>query len=1305
LEQLIERLESRQLLAAQALATLADINQTTKPSEPHASAVLPGGDVVVVAESAATGRELFVANASGARLFADVVPGAVGANPRDVVVLGNRAIFWATETPSTLRLWASDGTPAGTVSLNVTRPTTGSTTSIVVLNGRAYAVGIAGGLSGIVGTDGTPSGTSTLANIGLIPWALKAHAGALVYGTNSGGQAVWRVDTTGVTTRLTPTGANVTGFLFSLGDKLLFTANNDPWVSDGTPAGTARAADLLGTSDATVQDAARLDNGRIIFTVGPWSNVFALNPDGTTVGPLYDSTSGEPSEIVAIGNKAYFGGVGASYPQSGLYETDGTFAGTRLVKTMGVTTGSFVMVPSHLTRMGSKLLFTGNEGVNGWELWTSDGTTAGTTLLKDIYPGSTASLPHATPNTIYDGEGISFLQSGGRAYLAATTPTHGSELWSSDGTAAGTYLTADINSATNSSIWATQPTSSGFFATPQGGVDYNGKTYFTADDGVNGRELWVTDGTAAGTRLAFDVNPGTAASEPTSLLAHNGLLYFVATVGSGGRGLYRYDGTTAVRLTSTAQGAFSVRGAAEPQALFVFKNKVAFLGFQNTFGQPVGTALWMSDGTNAGTSRVGDLISTSSGDPTNLTLSGNYLYFRASVSNVNRLCRHDGVNWAAVGGETGTVRFVDLNGTLISVGASGVWATDASGTRALGGPDGVYDMVRLGNRVYVSGTMTTAPYGYGRWRTDGTAAGTVSVVGTAAAPWDYPLFLMRVAGGRIWGFAEGAGSGIEPWVSDGTASGTRMLVDLNPGAAASYVSGYPGPAHEPYFIDGPGGYAYFQATTAANGTELFRTDGTTAGTRLVFDLVPGPGDSLPGPFMRVGTELFVAVDDPAIGREYRRLRADIDAPSVVSKHWPLQPNETFRVLFTEDISASLAPADVCVTHLSSGRVLDPSEWTLTESAAGVATTLRVSLTSPAPADGEYEIRVLAADVKDAAGNGLDADVVTRFFLSNGVAGAGADDVRVRRAGTQLLIDTGAQTFPVLLATLDAALISGGGGDDTITLDLSTAGTALAAGTIRIEGGTGNDRVSVLGSVGADNLHFSATTIGDIGTDVSHNGVESFAADGNGGWDTVTVQAGPELTFGRSQQLGSLSVGDGGRVAVATGTGAMTFRALMLASDAQLDITNNAIAIDYATGATTPLGSWNGTAYTGILGLLAKGRAHNGVGLFTSIPDASAGLTDLGVAEASDVLGLAPGQTATWSGQAVDATTVIVKYTYAGDANLDGQVTGDDYSAIDFSILVPDSFGWSAGDFNFDGVISGDDYAAIDFAILAQSTPL
>ena len=84
---------------------------------------------------------------------------------------------------------------------------------------------------------------------------------------------------------------------------------------------------------------------------------------------------------------------------------------------------------------------------------------------------------------------------------------------------------------------------------------------------------------------------------------------------------------------------------------------------------------------------------------------------------------------------------------------------------------------------------------------------------------------------------------------------------------------------------------------------------------------------------------------------------------------------------------------------------------------------------------------------------------------------------------------------------------------------------------------------------------------------------------------------------------------------------------------------------------------------------------------------------------SSIFDISGAATTLYQGQTVDASCVLVKYTYAGDANLDGRVTGDDYSAADFNILVPGASGWVNGDFNYDGVVSGDDYSAIDFSIL------
>jgi hypothetical protein len=111
-------------------------------------------------------------------------------------------------------------------------------------------------------------------------------------------------------------------------------------------------------------------------------------------------------------------------------------------------------------------------------------------------------------------------------------------------------------------------------------------------------------------------------------------------------------------------------------------------------------------------------------------------------------------------------------------------------------------------------------------------------------------------------------------------------------------------------------------------------------------------------------------------------------------------------------------------------------------------------------------------------------------------------------------------------------------------------------------------------------------------------------------------------------------------------------------------------------------------------------AWDGDGLTTSMPDAAAGLTTLGVTTA-DANGFAGG---VWSGVSVNSGDVLVMYTYAGDANLDGTIDGGDYGIIDNFIQVPGAAGYANGDFNYDGAIDGGDYGIIDNNTQAQGAP-
>jgi autotransporter-associated beta strand protein len=169
------------------------------------------------------------------------------------------------------------------------------------------------------------------------------------------------------------------------------------------------------------------------------------------------------------------------------------------------------------------------------------------------------------------------------------------------------------------------------------------------------------------------------------------------------------------------------------------------------------------------------------------------------------------------------------------------------------------------------------------------------------------------------------------------------------------------------------------------------------------------------------------------------------------------------------------------------------------------------------------------------------------------------------------------------------------------------------------------------------------------------------------------------------RLGSVSVSDGASIDI---------------NDQKLILDNMPVGTGAANGGNYTAGSVSRLVQTA-----SNGGAWDGPGITTSQPDATAGLTSIGVAAASDVRDFGLGTTLLFAGQTITPTSTLAMYTYAGDANLDGQITGDDYSGIDFTILDPNNTGgWFAGDFNYDGFVSGDDYSAIDFNILAQGAP-
>src|SRR5205814_8843977 len=157
----------------------------------------------------------------------------------------------------------------------------------------------------------------------------------------------------------------------------------------------------------------------------------------------------------------------------------------------------------------------------GRELWVTDGTDAGTALVKDIRPGTSWSPQDSLFSPVLNG----------RTYFAANSSDVQSDvaLWSTDGTASGTYQVKDFNAAP-----APSPSINEF-------TQFNGKTYFAVDSSFDPGGLWVTDGTAAGTQRVAPHSFGSIA-EP---VPYNGALYYLVFSSFGSTELWKTDGTPA----------------------------------------------------------------------------------------------------------------------------------------------------------------------------------------------------------------------------------------------------------------------------------------------------------------------------------------------------------------------------------------------------------------------------------------------------------------------------------------------------------------------------------------------------------------------------------------------------------------------------------------------------------------------------------------------------------------------------------------------------------------------------------------
>jgi ELWxxDGT repeat protein len=418
--------------------------------------------------------------------------------------------------------------------------------------------------------------------------------------------------------------------------------------------------------------------------------------------------------------------------------------------------------PTLLTVAGGAIYFEAADAAGDVGLWKSDGTAAGTVELKSgVASGS------------YIGDvPFTFAALGGAEYFTAPSGFVNG-LWKTDGTPAGATL---IKTYPN---------------TAWGLTALNGKLFYSADDGVNGRELWVSDGTTVGTTL-IDVYPGTYT--------------------------YTYrDKDTKTKVTETIPNSAGVDGVT------VLNNSVVFVARNSS-----GYGLWKSDGTPAGTVLIKTLSNNKSGLDAPPVVVGQEMYFGAA-----------GYLWKSDGTAAGTVAIKNVQvSDLTNIGTtlyfrsgtyfSQLWTSNGTSTGTVLIKDfnytsneqsNIFDLTPSNGILYFSAPQSSSNLVNQLWRSNGTAAGTYIVKpidpGTSGLPGG-PAALADVNGLLYFGIDDGV-HGNELWQSDGTAAGTVMVQDIYPG-----VDAYGNPnGSDPSWLVAFNGKLYFAATDPTHGTELW----------------------------------------------------------------------------------------------------------------------------------------------------------------------------------------------------------------------------------------------------------------------------------------------------------------------------------------------------------------------------------------------------------------------------------------------------------------------------------------------------
>ncbi|MEP7010102.1 MAG: hypothetical protein ABJC13_07250 [Acidobacteriota bacterium] len=564
-----------------------------------------------------------------------------------------------------------------------------------------------------------------------------------------------------------------------------------------------------------------------------------------------DAMGSDPMPIGSIGGRALLL-VGQ---RRELWSSDGSEAGTTpLVQTAGFL--AFAATP------GGRFAFLREPVGEGYRPWVSDGTPAGT------YPLSVA--PFAGSFMQFQRRWL-HLPGTDRIYFGGDRDGLGYELWTTDGTAGGTRLVADLAAGPDGSE-------------PHELTLFRGRVYFAADDG-RGDSLWTTNGTTNGTRLISDPDPQSRQSNGPRFLKVVGQTLFYFLERPDGWSLWKSDGTK----PGTRQIA---RLPVRPSSQFDLPQGVSHLGKLFFIAEPVtgggGAQLWASDGTAAGTRAV---ASFPTGDP---------LAFRLSAIQ-----------------PAGQLLFAADE----PVRGRELWTTNGlpGGARLLkdicpGPCDGLdfEPFLEFGGRLWLRGS--TPAQGIELWTTDGTTAGTRLFKDLCPGSCSARPRQLGLIGATLY-LSASDGQAEQLWRTTGTPAGTVRLTQA-PNALGGILP-----------MGAVAGAAFlFSGTDPVHGRELWKTTGTVASTGLLADLADDPSaSSNPHDLVRAGTRaIFLADDGVHTGRIWSS-----DGTTAGTRRLPFETGE-----FAEELGFAHAVAAEHFAYLYRGAIRERALWRSDGTTAG-----------------------------------------------------------------------------------------------------------------------------------------------------------------------------------------------------------------------------------------------------------------------------------------------------------------------------------------------------------------------------------